>query len=147
MILQYWLGAFTITMIGLAAWTLLNSPDERWKRQSFFYNYGAFIAYLILALIGVLAILEVYRTSGFFRLGVFAAMSGPAAAMGLSSVYDAYSAKVDYDAIVKTSFGDSAQQTQERQEAQEKQIQAQRKQIETAFRKPRRQIGYGRYHT
>ena len=143
MILLYWLAAFTIAMLGLAAWTFLNSPDERWKRQSFFYNYGAFIAYLILAFVGVLAMLEVYQKSGLFRMGVFAAMSGPAAAFGLGSVYDAYSIKADYDAIAEpfTHRGDSQEA---RQQAQQ---QAQRKQIESAFRKPRRQIGYGRYHT
>jgi len=141
MILVYWLLAFTITMLGLAAWTLLNSPDERWKRQSFFYNYGAFIAYLMLALIGILSIIELYRKSGFFRLGAFAAMSGPAAALGLGSFYDAYLAKSEYDYIVKPIHGDS-QETQQQQETQKQQ-----KRMEAAFRKPRHQIGYGRYHT
>jgi hypothetical protein len=146
MILHYWLAAFTIAMLGLAAWTLLNSPDERWKRQSFFYNYGAFIAYLILALMGILALLELYRTSGVFRLGAFAAMSAPAAALGLSSVYDAYAAKVDYEEITKMMGGESTQETQQQQQQQQQQ-QDQQKRRDAAFRKPRRQIGYGRYHT
>ena len=132
MILFYWVTAFTTAMLGLASWTFLNSPDERWKRESFFYNYGAFIAYLILAFIGILVIVEMYRKSSVFRLGGFAAMSSPAAAVGLSSVYDV---------LVDSTPSDSPQEPMQQQQ------QLQQKRIEAAFRKPRRQIGYGRYHT
>lgn len=127
----YLLCAFTIAMMGFAAWSLVKSPEERWNRESFLYNYGAFFAYAILAFIGILAYVEYYRTNAILKAGVAAALSGPVAAMGLGPLYSAFAWGVPQQAI----------QTLEKQQQQQQQ------QEDAMRRKPRRQIGYGRYHT
>ena len=137
--IKYLLCGFTILMIGFAAWSLINSPEERWNRESFFYNYGAFFAYAILAVLGILASIEYYRTNAFFRLGAHSFLGGPFVAMGFGSPHSAHMwdvSQMAYDAVRNVQKAEP-QQIQQPQHKQ--QIQSQRK--------PRREIGYGGYHS
>jgi glutamine amidotransferase-like uncharacterized protein len=118
-------------MIGIAVWSLVKSPEERSNRQSFLYNYGAFIAYMILAFIGILAFIEYYRTNEIIKSGLLFFFSGPAYAAGLGPLYSAFAWQLPQGAArVAKSIED---------------IQEDRRQSAVPI-KPRRQIGYGRYH-
>jgi len=61
-VLPYGLFAFSVVMGGMAAASLVKSPEERTGRESFLYINGAFMAYATIAFIGVLVLLYMYKS-------------------------------------------------------------------------------------
>lgn len=133
----YFICAFSVAAIGLACASLLNSPEERWNRESFFYNYGAFIAYLIIALIGIVTCVELYRTDYISQFSMETLLGGAAYSAGVGPLFTATywgltgkaAEVVMAPAPTTTATPPSAAKAT------------------VAQRKPRREIGYGRYHT
>jgi hypothetical protein len=129
----YFICAFSVAAIGLACASLLNSPEERWNRESFFYNYGAFIAYLIIALIGIVTCVELYRTDYISQFSMETLLGGAAYSAGVGPLFTAtYWGLTGKAAEVVMTPAPTAATTTTTAVAQ---------------RKPRREIGYGRYHT
>ena len=75
-ILPYGLFAFSVAMGGMAVASLIKSPEERTVRESFFYIYGAFIAYAVIALIGMLVLAYMYTTGSLSRMLMRTAVFG-----------------------------------------------------------------------
>jgi len=118
--------AFSVGMGGMAAASLVKSPEERHDRESFLYNYGAFIGYAVLSVIGLLVLLHLYQSGALggmvtkSLLGVgFSDLGGP---------YAGYlAAQATTEPLLKTMrnglFGPPVAPNS------------------------RRQVGHGRYHT
>lgn len=79
--IPYVVLAFTVITGGLAFASLVRSSEERWKRQSFFYNYGTFFFYAILAVIGVFVLTGMYHSGALTGFVVATAAGGGASAL------------------------------------------------------------------
>jgi len=75
---MYGTFAFAIAMVGFALASLYNSPEERMNRESSIYNYAAFIAYMILAVIGFVIVYKMYQR-GYLANMLIGGIAGPVA--------------------------------------------------------------------
>ena len=129
-VIPYVVLAFTVIMGGLACASLVQSSEERWNRQSFFYKYGTFLFYSILAVIGVFVLIGMYYSGGLPGFVLAVASGGGASALWGSGT-----------AVLPRILTPFAVEEARAEGLLEKLPAAAPEQ------KYRRQVGHGRYHT
>jgi hypothetical protein len=129
-VFPYVVFAFVVIMGGMASASLVQSSEERWMRKGFFYKYGAFLFYAILAVIGVFVLINMYQ-SGSLTGFVIGTVTGT----GLSVVGGKSAAVL---ARLLTPLG-----------VHEARAEGYLEKLPVApnEQKNRRQVGHGRYHT
>jgi len=121
--------AFSVVMGGLAAASLVKSPEERWYRESYLYQYGAFIGYSILAAIGLLALAYMYHSGILVSLLTRTVVGG-----GIADIIGSGSAGyLGAEALVPHALNYARGGTPGATQG--------------TTQKSRRQVGHGRYHT
>jgi len=134
----YGVLAFSIAMVGVAFSSLYTSPDERMNRESFLYNYAAFIAYIIIALIGFVVVIQLYQSGLLLDYAVIGVV-GPAVASTsgpfVGYLTGLFASKGLRDEGYLPTLPENKEPAVDPYPKMRK-----------SNRKYRRQIGYGRYH-
>jgi hypothetical protein len=131
--------AFSVLMGGVAVASLIKSPEERWDRKSFWYNYGAFIFYAIIAAIGFFIVIQMYHSG---KLAQYVAQG--AVASGLGGVgLGAFS----YLGALATPFAVRQAREEGVLPSLSPDPQGSASQQSGGSQKSRRKVGHGRYNT
>lgn len=128
--IPYVILAFVVIMGGMASASLVQSSEERWMRKGFFYKYGAFLFYAILAIIGIFVLIRMYQSGSLAGLVI-----GTVTGNGLSAAGGKFLAPLAK--VITPLAVDGARKAGYLGE------------LPTAApeHKYRRQVGHGRYHT
>lgn len=149
---MYGTFAFAIAMVGFALASLYNSPEERMNRESSIYNYAAFIAYMILAVIGFVILYKMYQ-SGYLANMMIGGIAGPVAA-GFGGPFVGYLTSLAIGPELRrqgylppfSGGTDTDTQTNSTHSTNSTNSTPVVKERVYSSKKHRRQIGYGRYH-
>ena len=138
--LPYVVFAFAVAMGGMAAYSMLKSPEERWYRESFLYNYGIVFAYGILSIIGLLIMYQMYVSGVLVNMTAVTVLDpgfkdflGPYVGYVGARIAAKHVTEHVRDSGILPQFGGPPTEAPQEQPSAQKQY--------------RRQIGHGRYHT
>jgi len=130
--IPYVVLAFVVLMGGMACVSLVQSSEERWRREGFFYKYGAFFFYAILAVIGIFVLMGMYQSGSLTGLVAVTTAGG-----GLSTLFGSEAAALSRIiaplAVGEAREGGFLEKLPTPAAANQQ--------------KYRRQVGHGRYHT
>ena len=149
--IPYVVLAFSVITGGMASASLVQSSEERWARQSFFYKYGTFFFYAILSVIGIFVLMGMYQSGSLTGIVVTTAAGGglsvlfgqdfAALGRGVGPIAVDQARRAGYLEKLSKEEGSTAGFAAAAGAAGSAVVGS------AASRKYRRQVGHGRYHT